>query len=83
MANWPLKASTADNRYPNKVYTDKCNVKSILIEDSTFKRLSSVLTETMHLSKRDLTYDDLVNQLIDVYQEHNWGAIGGGGAGGG
>jgi hypothetical protein len=58
-------------------------VKSILIEDSTFKRLSSVLTETMHLSKRDITYDDLVNQLIDVYQEHNWGAIGGGGAGGG
>ncbi|HZA42696.1 MAG TPA: hypothetical protein VE504_02900 [Nitrososphaeraceae archaeon] len=58
-------------------------MKSILIEDSTFKRLSSVLTETMHLSKRDLTYDDLVNELIDVYQEHNWGAIGGGAAGGG
>ena len=58
-------------------------MKPILIEDSTFKRLSSVLTETMHLSKRDLTYDDLVNELIDVYQEHNWGAIGGGAAGGG
>ena len=58
-------------------------MKSIFIEDSTFKRLSSVLTETMHLSKRDLTYDDLVNELIDVYQEHNWGAIGGGAAGGG
>ena len=57
-------------------------MKSILIEDLTFKRLSSVLTETMHLSKRDLTYDDLVNELIDVYQEHNWGAIGGGAGGG-
>jgi hypothetical protein len=57
-------------------------VKPILVEDSTFKRLSSVLTETMHLSKRDLTYDDLVNELIDVYQEHNWGDIGGGAGGG-
>jgi hypothetical protein len=57
-------------------------VKSILIEDSTFKRLSGILAETMHISKRDLTYDDLVNDLIDVYQEHNWGAIGGGAGGG-
>jgi hypothetical protein len=57
-------------------------VKSLLIEDSTFKRLSSILAETMHISKRDLTYDDLVNELIDVYQEHNWGAIGSGAGGG-
>jgi hypothetical protein len=57
-------------------------VKSILVDDSTFKRLSSVLAETMHLSKRNLTYDDLVNELIDVYQEHTWGAIGGGAGGG-
>jgi hypothetical protein len=69
-------------RYPNKVYQLNCNVKSLLIEDSTFKRLSSILAETMHISKRDITYDDLVNQLIDVYQEHNWGAIGGGAGGG-
>jgi hypothetical protein len=57
-------------------------VKSIIIEDSTFKRLSGILAETMHISKRDLTYDDLVNELIDVYQEHNWGALGGGVGGG-
>lgn len=58
-------------------------MKSLLIEDSTFKRLSGILAEAMHISKRDLTYDDLVNELIDVYQEHTWGAIGGGAAGGG
>ncbi len=57
-------------------------MKSILIEESTFKRLSSILSETMHMSKRDLTYDDLVNELIDIYQEHNWGAIGGAAGGG-
>jgi len=57
-------------------------VKSLPIEDSTFKRLSSILAETMHMSKRDLTYDDLVNELIDVYQEHYWGDIGGGAGGG-
>jgi hypothetical protein len=57
-------------------------VKSIHLEDSTFKRLSSILSESMHMSKRDLTYDDLVNELIDIYQEHNWGAIGGGAGGG-
>jgi hypothetical protein len=57
-------------------------VKSLLIEDSTFNRLYSVLVETVHISKRDLTYDDLVNELIDVYQEYNWGAIGGGAGGG-
>ena len=69
-------------RYPNKVQIAKCNVKSLLIEDSTFKRLSGILSESMHISKRDLTYDDLVNELIDVYQEHNWGTIGGGAGGG-
>jgi hypothetical protein len=71
-----------DSRYPNKVQIAKCNVKSLLIEDSTFKRLSGILSESMHISKRDLTYDDLVNELIDVYQEHNWGTIGGGAGGG-
>jgi hypothetical protein len=57
-------------------------MKSLLIEESTFKRLSSILTESMHSSKRDLTYDDVVNELIDVYQEHNWGSIGSSAGGG-
>jgi hypothetical protein len=77
-----FEVAEAGCRYPNKVYPVNCNVKSLMIEDSTFKRLSGILAETMHISKRDLTYDDLVNELIDVYQEHNWGAIGGGAGGG-
>jgi hypothetical protein len=57
-------------------------MKSLLIEESTFKRLSGILTESMHSSKRDLTYDDVVNELIDVYQEQNWGSIGSSAGGG-
>jgi hypothetical protein len=57
-------------------------MKSLLIEESTFKRLSSVLVESMHSSRRDLTYDDVINELIDVYQEHNWGSIGSSAGGG-
>ena len=57
-------------------------MKSLLLEDSTFKRLSGILSENMHVSKRDLTYDDIVNELIDVYQEQSWGTIGAGAGGG-
>jgi hypothetical protein len=57
-------------------------MKSLLIEESTFKRLSSILTESMHSSKRDLTYDDVVDELIDVYVEQNWGSIGSSAGGG-
>lgn len=77
-----LKKFRVGGRYANKVQLVKCNVKSLLLEDSTFKRLSGILSENMHVSKRDLTYDDIVNELIDVYQEHSWGTIGAGAGGG-
>lgn len=47
------------------------------LEDHTFKRLSSVLEEVMHSRKKDLNFDDFLNELIDVYQESVWGSIGG------
>jgi hypothetical protein len=47
------------------------------LEDHTFKRLSSVLEEVMHSRRKDLNFDDLLNELIDVYQESVWGSIGG------
>lgn len=49
----------------------------IRIEDNTFKRLSSVLEEAMDNRRKDLNFDDLLNELIDVYQESVWGSIGG------
>ena len=47
------------------------------IEDHTYKRLSSVLEEVMHSRRKDLNFDDLLNELMDVYQESVWGSIGG------
>jgi hypothetical protein len=52
-------------------------VQIIRLEDNTFKRLSSVLEEAMHSRRKDLNFDDLLNELIDVYQESVWGSIGG------
>jgi hypothetical protein len=64
------------SRYSNKLRVEVSYVKSISIEETTFKRLTSIMTDNMHTVKRDLTYDEVVNELIDVYQEYNWGAIG-------
>jgi DNA-directed RNA polymerase delta subunit len=47
------------------------------LEDYTYKRLSSVLEEVMHNKRKNLNFDDLLNELIDVYQESVWGSIGG------
>ena len=47
------------------------------IEDHTYKRLSSVLDDLMHSRRKDLNLDDILNELIDVYQENVWGSIGG------
>ncbi len=47
------------------------------VEDYTYKRLSSVLDDVMHSRRKDLNFDDLLNELIDIYQESVWGSIGG------
>jgi DNA-directed RNA polymerase delta subunit len=51
-------------------------MQRIEIEESTFKRLTSILKEIMHEKKSDLNYDDIINELIDVYQENRWGHFG-------
>jgi hypothetical protein len=35
-----------------------------------------VLDEIMHYKKQDINYDDVINELIDIYQESRWGHIG-------
>jgi DNA-directed RNA polymerase delta subunit len=47
------------------------------VEDYTYKRLSSVLEDVMHSRRKNLNFDDILNELIDVYQENVWGSIGG------
>jgi hypothetical protein len=52
-------------------------MKTLRIEEGTYKRLTSVLEDVMHYTKKDVNYDDILNELIDVYQENVWGSIGG------
>lgn len=36
-----------------------------------------MLQDVMHYKKKDVNYDDILNELIDVYQENVGGSIGG------
>jgi DNA-directed RNA polymerase delta subunit len=51
-------------------------MKTLSIEEHTYRRLAAVLDEIMHYKKRDINYDDVINELIDIYQESRWGHIG-------
>ena len=51
-------------------------MKTLLIHDQTYARLTSVLEDLMHSTRRDVNYDDIINELIDAYQENKWGHIG-------
>ena len=57
-------------------------MKTLTIDEQTYRRLTSVLEEEMHSKRRDINYDDIINELIDVYQESRWGHIGSDVAGG-
>jgi predicted CopG family antitoxin len=57
-------------------------MKTINIEEHTYKRLTSVLKEMMHEKRRDVNYDDVINELIDIYQQNNWGHFGAAAGGG-
>jgi len=52
-------------------------MRTLRIEEITYKRLTSVLQDVMHFKKKDVNYDDILNELIDVYQENVGGSIGG------
>jgi hypothetical protein len=52
-------------------------MRTLRIEEITYKRLTSVLQDVTHYKKKDVNYDDILNELIDVYQENVGGSIGG------
>ncbi len=52
-------------------------MRTLRIEEITYRRLTSVLQDVMHYKKKDVNYDDILNELIDVYQENVGGSIGG------
>ncbi len=39
------------------------------IDEQTYKRVESVMNDLMHTKKCNISYDDLINELIDVYQD--------------
>jgi hypothetical protein len=44
-------------------------MKMLSIDEQTYRRLTSIMNDMMHTEKRNINYDDLINELIDVYQE--------------
>ncbi|MDQ3854729.1 MAG: hypothetical protein M3251_06045 [Thermoproteota archaeon] len=44
-------------------------MKMLSIDDQTYRRLGSIMNDIMHAEKRNLSYDDVINELIDVYQD--------------
>ena len=44
-------------------------MKTLSIDDQTHKRLTSTMIDMMHGRRRDVNYDDVINELIDVYQD--------------
>jgi predicted CopG family antitoxin len=44
-------------------------MKTLSVDDQTYKRLTSLMGDMMHEKKRNVNYDDVINELIDVYQD--------------
>jgi hypothetical protein len=57
-------------------------MRTIELQDQTYKRLSDILHDITHLKRKDITLDDVINELIDIYQENNWSQFGAGAGGG-
>jgi hypothetical protein len=58
------------------------DMRSLDLDDMTFKRLSTVRADLMESKKKDMEYDDVINHLIDSFQESTWGHLGAEAAGG-
>ena len=56
--------------------------KRLDLQEYTYRRLSAVLDELAHSKTRDMTIDDVINELIDIYQENSWTHFGAGAGGG-
>jgi len=57
-------------------------MKNLQIDDITYKRLQSMLSEYISSKQQDKDINDLLNELIDNYQEVQWGTLGGTAGGG-
>lgn len=44
-------------------------MKTLSVDEQTYKRLTSIMNDLTHTKKRNVNYDDVINELIDVYQD--------------
>jgi hypothetical protein len=44
-------------------------MKTLSLDDQTYRRLTSVMNDMMHAKRYDVNHDDVINELIDVYQD--------------
>ena len=44
-------------------------MKMLSMDEQTYRRLASIMNVMMHAEKRNISYEDVINELIDVYQE--------------
>jgi hypothetical protein len=44
-------------------------MKTLSIDEQTHRRLASIMDDMMQAKKRNINYDDVINELIDVYQD--------------
>jgi predicted CopG family antitoxin len=45
-------------------------MKTLTIDEQTYKRLMSIRNEMSQEKKRDVDYGEVVNELINIYQDH-------------
>lgn len=44
-------------------------MKMLSLDEQTFKRLTSVMHDIMNSRKHDVDYSEVINELIDSYQD--------------
>ena len=44
-------------------------MKMLSVDEQTYRRLTSIMSDMMHAKKHNVNYDDVINELIDVYQD--------------
>jgi hypothetical protein len=47
-------------------------VTELEVNENTLKRFDTLLIDLMEKRERNMDYDDLLNELIDNYQQNNW-----------
>jgi hypothetical protein len=57
-------------------------MENLDLDELTCKRLSTLKLDLMQEKKCNLNYDDVINYLIDCFQEQKWGHLGAEAAGG-